>query len=84
MIPSFCGDGMAIALESARRAADTLLAGRPAQDGKAFAAQIRTATLLAQAVRHPALQGALAGACRAVPAVLQAVALATRIRPDPA
>ena len=79
VIPSFCGDGMAIALHSAFLASDRVLAGQAPLDGSAFAGQIRTATLLAQAIRRPALQGIAAGAVRLVPGLLKAIAYATRV-----
>ncbi|WP_158043412.1 NAD(P)/FAD-dependent oxidoreductase [Skermanella pratensis] len=79
VIPSFCGDGMAIALHSAFLASDRVLAGQAALDGSPFAGQIRTATLLARAIRQPALQGFAAGAVRLAPGVLKAIAYATRV-----
>jgi flavin-dependent dehydrogenase len=80
VIPSFCGDGMAIALHSAALATDRHLTGRPPLDGAAFEAQIRAATLLARAARHPILQTLATAACRLSPALLRTMATATRIR----
>lgn len=82
VIPSFCGDGIAIALHSAALAADRHLTGQPPLDGAAFERQIRAATLLARAARHPVLQTLATAACRLAPAVLRAMATATRIRGD--
>ena len=82
VIPSFCGDGIAIALHSAALAADRHLTGQPPLDGAAFERQIRAATLLARAARHPVLQALATAACRLAPAVLRAMATATRIRGD--
>ena len=80
VIPSFCGDGIAIALHSAALAVDRHLTGQPPLDGAAFASQIRTATLLARAARHPFLQTLATTACRLSPALLRSMASATRIR----
>jgi len=80
VIPSFCGDGIAIALHSAALATHRFLNGKPALDGTAFASQIRTATLLARAARHPFLQAMATAACRLSPALLNTMATATRIR----
>ncbi|EWY37946.1 hypothetical protein N825_16210 [Skermanella stibiiresistens SB22] len=79
VIPSFSGDGMAIALQSAFLAADRVLAGQPALDGRRFAGQIRTATWLARTIRQPVLQGIAAAACRLAPGLLKTVASATRV-----
>lgn len=43
VIPSFCGDGVAIALDSGRRAAERVLDGRPPGDGAPYAAQVAAA-----------------------------------------
>jgi len=80
VIPSFSGDGIAIALHSAALAVDRFISGQPALDGTAFASQIRTATLLARAARHPVLQTLATAACRLSPVLLRSMASATRIR----
>lgn len=80
VIPSFCGDGIAIALHSAALAVDRHLTGQPPLDGAAFERQIRTATLLARAARHPILQALATTACRLSPSLLRTMATATRIR----
>ena len=88
VIPSFCGDGMAIALHSARVAADHLLAGHPAAAFQARLAvdvgrQVRRATILSRALVHPSAQGSLLLAARLVPNLMSLVARATRV-PAPA
>jgi hypothetical protein len=82
VIPSFCGDGIAIALHSAALAVDRYLTGQAPLDGAAFEQQIRAATLLARAARHPVLQTIATAACRLSPALLRTMATATRIRGD--
>jgi menaquinone-9 beta-reductase len=83
VIPSFSGDGIAIALHSAALAVDRHLTGQPPLDGAAFESQIRAATLLARAARHPILQTIATAACRLSPALLKTMASATRIRGGP-
>lgn len=83
VIPSLTGDGIAIALASAREAADGFLAG---EDGPAFqrrfarlaAPPVRRATILSRLIIAPALQVPVA-ALATVPAVVRGLALATRI-----
>ena len=84
VIPSFCGEGMAIALASARLAADALLRGETAD-----AYQIRMAQLTATRVRLAAglshlvcsgtAQGVFAAAAPVLPPVLARLAKLTRI-----
>lgn len=86
VIPSFAGDGIAIALHSARLAADVYLAGGPAaqfQDRLArdIAAQVRRATWMSRVLVHPLGQAGLAGAARLMPDLLAKTAQATRIPP---
>jgi flavin-dependent dehydrogenase len=86
VIPSFAGEGMAIALHSARRAADAFLAGRAPETFQRqlageLGAQVRRATWLSQLMVEPAAQAALALAAGARPRLLALVAGATRIRP---
>ena len=86
VIPSFSGDGMSIALHSARLAADHLLAGLSSQAFQErlaadVGAQVRRATLLSQALVRPAAQAGLLMAARALPGLMARVAEATRIPP---
>jgi flavin-dependent dehydrogenase len=84
VIPSFAGDGLAIALHSAHAAADAYLAGvdadvfqrRLARDLKG---QVTGATLLSQALVRPWAQGVIAAAARLQPRLLTAAATRTRI-----
>ncbi len=84
VIPSFVGDGMSIALHSARLAADCYLAGdmaalyqrRLARD---LAAPMRLATILSQALVRPAWQEVLGAAARALPGLISHIAGTTRI-----
>lgn len=83
VIPSFSGDGIAIALHSARLAGNYHAAGRPSSEFQArFAAdvagQIRRATWLSQMLVHPAGQ-ASAAALRFMPGLLAIIAQRTRI-----
>jgi flavin-dependent dehydrogenase len=85
VIPSFAGEGMAIALHSAQRAADFALAGRsPEAFQRALAedlrAQVGRATLVSRTIVTP-LGQALAGAALAVaPGLAAVVAKGTRLR----
>jgi flavin-dependent dehydrogenase len=84
VIPSFSGDGMSIALHSARLAVDHLLAGRSAADFQARLAadvggQVRRATLLSQALVRPGAQAGLLLAARLLPGLAALVARATRV-----
>lgn len=81
VIPSFCGDGMAIALHSAALASQYLLAGHNANDYqrrlyRQLASRIAVATRLSQTlVSLPQVAGLL----RVAPALLPRIAAATRI-----
>lgn len=81
VIPSFCGDGMAIALHSAALASQCLLAGQSAPQFQRrlhgqLASRIRLATRLSQIlVSLPQV----AGLVRVVPALLPRIASITRI-----
>lgn len=84
VMPSFSGDGMSIALHSARLAADHLLAGRSSTAFQTRLAadvgtQVRRATLLSQALVHPGAQGGLLLAARVLPGLMNLVARATRV-----
>lgn len=88
VIPSFTGDGMAIALRSAELAADAILAGRPAasfhrEAVRVFAPPLRAAGLVAAAGGRPWSQAAVVAACRLAPGLLTAVARHTRIEHTP-
>jgi flavin-dependent dehydrogenase len=84
VIPSFAGDGMSIALHSARLAADCFLKGAPADVYQQRLAadvglSVRLATLLSMASVHP-IGGALIGRGAVVlPGLMATVAAATRI-----
>jgi flavin-dependent dehydrogenase len=85
VIPSFTGEGLAIALRTARLAASAVLAGEPAEDfGRAARKQVR------QPIRNACRIGTLAGHRAAfrlalrvgrLPGVLPALARSTRLRP---
>lgn len=81
VIPSFCGDGMAIALHSAAHAAGAMLAGDSAtRYQQTLAQQLRPGMVLAtslsrQLVRRPYVAQAL----RVWPGLLARIALATRV-----
>lgn len=88
VIPSFCGDGMSIALHSAHRAAQVLRAGG---DADAYHAQmrcdvgapVRLAFGLYRATRSAVARTAMVAACRRWPGLMRAVATRTRV-PDAA
>jgi flavin-dependent dehydrogenase len=84
VIPSFSGDGMSIALHSARLAADHLLAGRSSAAFQArlagdVRAQVRRATWLSRALVRPAAQNGLLLAARLLPGAMRLVAAGTRV-----
>lgn len=84
VIPSFTGDGMAMALCSARRAAAAILAGQPAGDfqrklSASFRGPVRLAGLVAKLTKAPAAQQALAAAGQAAPWLLGRIAAGTRL-----
>jgi flavin-dependent dehydrogenase len=85
VIPSFTGDGMAMALHSGAAAAGAILAGRPPAAfhrdvAAAFRRPVRLATLVSSAAGRPWLQGALATVCRLAPGLIGEIASRTRIR----
>jgi flavin-dependent dehydrogenase len=87
VIPSFTGDGLAIALHTGRLAAQFLLAGRPARAFHAeLYAQLRTqlslATALSRALLAQPQRGALSFATRVFPTSLRLVAARTRVAPQ--
>ncbi len=84
VIPSFAGEGMSIALHSARLAAEAELAGGTGDDFQRRLAgdvgrQVARATLVSQALVRPAPQAAISALVRALPSALAHVAAATRI-----
>ena len=84
VIPSFTGDGMAMALQSARAAASAILVGRPAADFqrdlvRRFRGPVRLAGLIAGIAAAPPAQQALAATARVAPPLLAYLASATRI-----
>jgi flavin-dependent dehydrogenase len=89
VIPSFTGDGMAMALHGAGLAAAAILAGRPAaafhrEAARLFRPSLRVAGLVAAAGAVPWLQGPLMAACRLAPGLMTAIARHTRIGAMPA
>lgn len=83
VIPSFCGEGMGIALVSARLAADAILEGRGSAAFQAdFARRVRprvlAATLLQRALCTPAGRGATVALAATAPALARTVAGAMR------
>jgi flavin-dependent dehydrogenase len=87
VIPSFCGDGMAIALHSGRLAADMLAEGAPAAAYQArlrgdVARQVRLATRLQRFGTSAAGRFALIAGLGALPAALAALARWTRVEPQ--
>lgn len=88
VIPSFCGDGMAIALESGRLAAAMLADGASAAAyQRALYARTRGPVRLAMAAlrlaRHPVGRIAAIAGLAAVPGALALLARATRVAPPP-
>ncbi len=84
VIPSFTGDGMAMALRSARAAADAILAGRTAARyhadlATAFRAPMWLAHLVATLAATPMAQDFLVTISRAAPWLLGRIASGTRL-----
>ncbi len=84
VIPSFAGDGIAIALHSGRRASEALLAGQSAAHYQAALArelrgQVARATWVSRLLVRPWFQPLADLTARAVPSLVQAVALRTRV-----
>ena len=87
VIPSFCGDGMAMALHGGRLAADMVAAGAPAPEFQAklrsdVARQVRLATSLQRLATSRVGRFALVAGLGAVPAALAALAKWTRVAPE--
>lgn len=88
VIPSFSGDGMSIALHTARVAAEVYLGGLPAEDlTRRLCAELGglmwRATTLSRMMVSGAGQSAVCGAAWVMPSLLRKAAAATRI-PDAA
>jgi flavin-dependent dehydrogenase len=86
VIPSFTGDGMAIALHTALAAAGAVLAGRSAHDyhtamARELGGQIGRAALLYRAARPVPAQRALIELARACPPLVRLAARWTRVSP---
>jgi flavin-dependent dehydrogenase len=87
VIPSFSGDGIAIALHSARLAADVHLAGGTADEfqrrlARDVAGQVRRATWMSRLLVRPAGQVVAAAAARLLPDIVAGIARTTRIPGD--
>ncbi len=83
VIPSFCGEGMGLALRSGRLAAESVLEGRAAADfQRGFARlagpRVKAAALLSRALSSVPVQRTAAGAAALVPSLVTALAAATR------
>ncbi len=86
VIPSFSGDGLALALYSAALASEAYLAGRSAdsyqrQFANHVGLQVRWATWLSRALVSPPTQHAVLALARRFPPLVQAVARSTRLSP---
>ncbi len=84
VIPSFCGDGIAIALHSAHLAAATLLRGGDAaayhhRVRRDVAGAVRLGHGLYRAGQVPVLRAGLMAVCRAWPGLMRVVARRTRV-----
>ena len=87
VIPSFTGDGLAIALHSGRFAAQTLLAGQTAHHfhselHKQLRYQLSFATFLSRALVSQPQRTLLELTARVFPPILRAVASHTRLAPE--
>ncbi len=85
VIPSFTGDGMAMALHSGAAAAGAIVAGRPPAAfhrdvAGVFRPSVRLATLVSSAAARAWLQGPLAAVCRLAPGLMGGIASRTRVR----
>jgi flavin-dependent dehydrogenase len=84
VIPSFSGDGIAIALHSARMAADYYLSGRSNSEFQSDLArdvmgQVRRATLLSRLLVQPAGQVAAMALGQMAPSLVRQIGRGTRI-----
>lgn len=85
VIPSFTGDGMSLALHSAKTAAEMYLAGSTPQEFQSRIAaqckhQVRRATAVSRALLSVPRLSMLAARCW--PGIMQTVAAQTRIKPE--
>jgi menaquinone-9 beta-reductase len=83
VIPSFCGEGIAIALQSALLAAQQYVAGNSAEDfQRSFArrirAQVKLTTLLSPILTHPRGQGFAMMVATLAPKLVSQIALRSR------
>jgi menaquinone-9 beta-reductase len=86
VIPSFSGDGISIALHSARLAAEYYLAGKSTSQfqgrlARDLAEQVGRATLISRLLVHPSGQAIAIALARIFPDLLRVVARSTRIPP---
>ena len=84
VVPSFCGTGISIALHSARRAAESIVAGSEesvyvSKLRRDIGKQVRLATWISRTLVHPNLSRYLGAAAGYVPAALPFLAGATRL-----
>jgi menaquinone-9 beta-reductase len=84
VVPSIAGDGVAVALHSARLAAEIWLGGGNAngyEDGlvREFRARLRLASVIHHGCRVSAAQAAFMTVCRAVPAAMRVAATMSRL-----
>ncbi len=84
VIPSFCGDGMAMALHSGSEAALAVLRGDSAATyqlrlGKTHSSRVRNATLLSRALVAPIAQGFLTSLAARMPSLVRRIAEETRV-----
>jgi flavin-dependent dehydrogenase len=84
VIPSFCGDGIAIALHSARMAAGYMLSGKSSQEfqvdlSRDVATQIKWATLLSRLLVAPRGQAVITALARMSPSLMGFIGRRTRI-----
>jgi flavin-dependent dehydrogenase len=84
VIPSFSGDGIAIALHSARMAADYYLSGRSSSEFQSDLArdvmgQVRRATLLSHLLVQPKGQAVAMALARMAPGLVRQIGRGTRI-----
>ena len=83
VIPSFCGEGMGLALRSGRLAAEAVLAGESAAAfQRRFARlayiRVKSTAFLSRALAVPVLRGAALGVALRAPGLLTTLAAATR------
>jgi flavin-dependent dehydrogenase len=84
VMPSFCGDGMAMALHSGSEAARAVLRGDSAATyqlrlGKAHSSRVHYATLLSRALVAPIAQGFLTSLAARMPSLVRRIAEETRV-----